>query len=256
MLSECRAITRSIEKSISNLKNKGDVLYVGADGLPTTRLDKIAEDAALKSIRKLKLPCQVLSEEAGLVKISKNPEYTLVLDPIDGTYNAVLGIPYYAVSIAKYENDEVTFGYVKNLCNGDEFWADKKSYCNGKRIRINETEKLSDAVVCVGSRPITPQQYAEYKKLFLGCKRLRIMGAIALDLCYLAKGTFDVVADFHIGMKTVDYAAAMLIIEKSGGFIRTPENEKPKIEFNLKNRSNLVAATNEKLFRGVIKTLA
>jgi myo-inositol-1(or 4)-monophosphatase len=40
----------------------------------------------------------VLSEEIGEIIIGENPDYFLHLDPLDGTFNAIRGIPFYSVS--------------------------------------------------------------------------------------------------------------------------------------------------------------
>ena len=67
---------------------------IGADGTPTKYIDKFAEDIAIDFIKKSKLNVNILSEEAGFLDF--NGDYTFILDPIDGTRNAVRGIPIYS----------------------------------------------------------------------------------------------------------------------------------------------------------------
>src|SRR5438093_6203908 len=67
------------------------VTGTGAYGTPTQAIDKAAEDAVLHTLEYDGSDLNVLSEEAGFV--DRGGSRTLILDPIDGTYNAVRGIP-------------------------------------------------------------------------------------------------------------------------------------------------------------------
>ena len=73
---------------------------MGADGTPTTEIDIAAEDAIMEVLKADGRSMKILSEELGELVIGKSPEFALVLDPLDGTYNASSGIPFYNVSIA------------------------------------------------------------------------------------------------------------------------------------------------------------
>jgi len=109
---------------------------VGADGTPTKLIDKIAEDIAVEKIQETSLPVNLLSEEAGFLDFGGI--YTIILDPIDGTRNAIRGIPFYAVSVAigKDRLKDVEYGIVINIPTGDTFFAEKGkgSYLNNHRI--------------------------------------------------------------------------------------------------------------------------
>ncbi len=73
--------------SLPDSFDKGLELYMGADGTPTSNIDKIAEDMILECVEGMKVPVNVLSEEAGY--IDRGMDRTLVIDPIDGTFNAI-----------------------------------------------------------------------------------------------------------------------------------------------------------------------
>ena len=109
-------ITKSIYRKIRSLQsqgiNLGRNIGIGADGTPTEYIDKIAEDIAIRYIEKSRIPVNLLSEEAGY--IDRDGEYTFVLDPIDGTRNAIRGIPFYSTSLAIGRDtlDSVEYGIV------------------------------------------------------------------------------------------------------------------------------------------------
>ena len=93
-------------------------LGLGADGAPTSRIDLVAEQAALAFLDGLppRWRFNILSEERGLIE--RGAGLTLVIDPIDSTNNAVSDFPYYAFSIAAVDGPPVA-GCVINLPTGD-----------------------------------------------------------------------------------------------------------------------------------------
>ena len=73
---------------------------MGADGTPTTRIDLAAEDAIVEVLKADGRSMRIISEEMGELILGDSPEFSIVLDPLDGTYNSSVGIPFYSVSIA------------------------------------------------------------------------------------------------------------------------------------------------------------
>src|SRR2546426_4841256 len=63
----------------------------GADGAPSTRIDRVAEEAVLRGLDYEDARLNVLSEEAGFV--GRGGAATPVLGPVDGTHNALRGVP-------------------------------------------------------------------------------------------------------------------------------------------------------------------
>ncbi len=52
---------------------------------------------------------------------------------------------------------------------------------------------------------------------------MRILGSVAIELCYVADGTYDAFLDIRGNLRIVDISAAKLIIEESKGIV-TDEN--------------------------------
>ena len=96
----------------------------------------------------------MISEEIGEFKIGKGPsEAVFVVDPLDGTRNAIKNIPAYGISIAvadpkgaskfvskiqaKLTISDIEIGFVKNFATGDIYNAQKGkgAWLNGKRIK-------------------------------------------------------------------------------------------------------------------------
>ncbi|WP_243680250.1 inositol monophosphatase family protein [Vulcanisaeta souniana] len=71
------------------------------------RIDLEVEDIIIKGVEKEGLNAIISTEERGVVKIGDGePRYIFVVDPLDGSLNFVLGIPFYSISIAvgRYSN--------------------------------------------------------------------------------------------------------------------------------------------------------
>ena len=135
-----RLIGTKLLKEISSLKKVSKTIVgVGASGDKTYQIDKLAEDIILSGLEKSGDSLSIISEEAGLKDIRGGGKRVLI-DPIDGSKNAVTGIPFYCTSIAVADGNtvgDIELAYVVNLVNGDEFWAE-----TGKSAFINEEKYL------------------------------------------------------------------------------------------------------------------
>src|SRR5438034_438641 len=115
-----------------------EVVGRGADGAPSARIDRLAEETVLRVLDYEGAALNVLSEEAGF--IDRGGKATLVLDPIDGTHNAIRGIPAYSVSLAiGHERlSDVQQALVRDLVSGATYYAAKGggALLNARPIRV------------------------------------------------------------------------------------------------------------------------
>lgn len=215
---------------------------IGADGTPTKYIDKIAEDVAIKAIKKSKIKVNLLSEEIGFLDLGG--KYTFVLDPIDGTRNAYRGIPFYAISLAigKSTLKDIEYGIVKNIPTGDLFIAEKKhgAFLNNTQISVTEVppqELLSSLVLGRNTDPSTV--------LLSKQNYVRSLGSASLEMCMVATGALDL---YYVGrefMRVVDIAASTLIVRESGGIVKNIYGEDLNMNINLDERTSVVAACSE-----------
>src|SRR2546427_63932 len=92
-------LAEAVQHAVAELvEDPAEVVGRGADGAPSTRIDRVAEAAVLRVLEYEEARLNVLSEEAGF--IDRGGDATLVLDPIDGTHNARRGVPAHSVSMA------------------------------------------------------------------------------------------------------------------------------------------------------------
>lgn len=148
-----------------------------------------------------------------------------VVDPIDGTVNFAYGIPHACVSIAlqqrtKSGSYETIVGVIHDPFT-DETWTATKSSparLNGQVIRVSPRKQLQECILCVGfakSRESLERALPDFIWLARRVRKMRMMGAAALGLAYVATGRFD--AYIERGVSLWDIAAGGLIIERAGG---------------------------------------
>ncbi len=222
----CEDMARDVQESIgpyAGVPAGGEIVRMGADLTPTKKIDQVAEDAVVRYLEKNALCRTLISEEAGKVDFSCG-NGTIFLDPVDGTFNAVAGIPFYALSIAYAENGIVNKAYVRNLATGETFTAEKgkSAFCNGKCIHVSGTASLDTCAVSVYGRKYDPSCVLQLGQKI---RRWRLLGASALELCYVAAGRIDAFIDLRGTLRVTDAAAGMLICTEAGGSVTDLDGE-------------------------------
>jgi myo-inositol-1(or 4)-monophosphatase len=253
--SACDIMAKSVGADIRDLVGTpkgGKTVKMGADLTPTKLIDQVAEDCIISYLRDNPLCSLLISEEAGKVGFD-GPDGIIYLDPVDGTFNAIAGIPFFALSIAYAEKGVVTKAYVQNLSSGETFTADKGHYarCDGKSIHVSEVSNLDESAMSVYSRKFDPGPV-----LHLGQKirRWRLFGASALELCYVANGRIDGFIDLRGTLRVTDAAAGMLICTEAGGNV-SDLNGKPILFPDEVTVGRCLVATNGSLHHKVIEYL-
>lgn len=243
-------ISKVVKKeSKSNFYKLGKTLGIGADGTPTSYIDKVAEDAALKLLEKSEIKVNLLSEEIGFVDYGG--DYVFVLDPVDGTRNAYRGIPFYSVSLAigKSKISDIEYGIVKNIPTGDIFTAEKGrgAFLNNLPIRVCEVpspEMLSS--ISLGKNHTSKAGSLSKRG------NVRSLGSASLEMCMVAVGALDYYFAGKDIIRVIDIAASTLIVREAGGFVKTVSGDDLNMDFDLSERTSVVAACSEGLIHHLL----
>lgn len=240
----CSNVSEAIQQAVSGMIGKpeaGVTLRIGADGTPTEKIDEEAENAALSVLERDGRSMRFVSEELGEKRIGKKPEFTFVLDPIDGTFNAVNNIPFFCVPIAIGDSDlsDTRYGYVKNLVSGDIYTAEKGkgSFLNNRKIHVSNVSELSGLSVISYSHRPHAVAINNHK-----VRRVRVFGCAALELCYIASGIFDAFIDMRSMLRVTDIAASKLIVEEAGGKVTDGQGNSLSTPLDVTKRVNMVAS--------------
>lgn len=237
------------KESRNNFYKLGKTVGIGADGSPTSYIDQVAEDVAINILEKSEVKANLLSEEKGFVDFGG--KYVFVLDPIDGTRNAYRGIPFYSVSLAIgiSKISDIEYGIVKNIPSGEIFTAEKHegAFLNNARIRVCEmpsTEMLSS--ISLG------KNYTTQASLLSKKGNVRSFGSASLEMCLVAISALDY---YFVGrdiLRVVDIAASTLIVREAGGFVKTLTGDDLDMEFDLAERTSVLAGCSEKLLKSLL----
>lgn len=223
----CSEMASSVSQAINPLcgTSKGDTtVEMGADGTPTKLIDKIAEDIIISYLNEHKIGKTLISEEIGKTELS-GAEGTVYLDPVDGTYNAIKNIPFYALSIAYAINGHVMKAFVRNLSSGEEFCAEKGkgAFLNGLQIHVSDVSNLNESAMSIYGKHF---QQDRIFTLMQKIRRFRQFGASALELSYMAAGRIDGFVDLRSTLRVTDAAAGVLICEEAGGLVTDIQGNK------------------------------
>ena len=215
-----------------------------ADGHPGQyKHDVIADEIATPQL--IAAGLGVVSEESGPTGLDKS--FVVVIDPIDGSTNANLGLPWYALSLCLVHSEEAIASFVKNLATGETFVAEVGSGAekNGNKILVSGVRDIEDAIVVFNDLPTK----------HFGWRQYRALGSAALDLCKIADGSFDAFVDTGKGLAIWDYAGAALICKEAGA--KVTDSESNPISYQLSTeRRQIVCAGSDELHKTILSLMS
>ncbi len=256
VLKNIGAQLRGILPQMRFAHDAGRVLKRGASGDKTFQIDRMAEETVFSMLESLEIPLTLVSEEMGVVEIKGGGE-TVLIDPIDGSKNAVSGIPLFCTSIAVSESErlkDLRLAYVLNILTGDEYWAvrGEGSYLNGDPI---STDPSTDIKVVLYETQAPGRDIQRILPLLALSNRTRCFGSTALDLCFVAMGAASVYIN-PAPTRSFDFAAGVLIVKEAGGVVTSATGEEvSEMELSMKKTSPLLVSANIDIHRKALQVL-
>jgi len=230
LLREC---SQKMRKEVLNLYGSPDAAIgfgIGAGGDTMKKIDLVAEKALIDILEENRVSCTLISEETGTKRIGSHPsEFYVTTDPVDGTTNAVRGIPFMATAIAvskaPYLKDVET-ALVSDLFHNVTYTAQRGrgAFRDGEKIKPSQTSSLEEAVVGVDFNTLRLRELVtKLERVLTRARHLRHLGANALEICYIADGTTDAFIDIRGKLRVTDIVASYLIMLEAGGIMVTLE---------------------------------
>lgn len=167
-------------------------------------LDVVADEIARRVLGSAGY--RVVSEESGVTGAG---EFTVVVDPVDGSTNCDRGVPFYATSLALLRGGELVGGLVVNLATGTTYQAEAGSGAtrDGAAIAPSGRRDLDGALM----------SFSGYPARRIAWSQIRAMGAASLEICLVADGSLDVFAVAQgSSLHPWDYLAGLLIAREAG----------------------------------------
>jgi myo-inositol-1(or 4)-monophosphatase len=197
-------------------------------------LDVTADNVALRVLHGAGF--QVVSEESG---VSGSGEYTVVIDPIDGSTNCDHGVPFFATSLAVLRGGELVVALVMNQSSGTVYEAERGSGARRDDVAISSSGQrdFSKAIVSFSG---LPQRH-------LGWSQYRSLGAASLEICLVADGSLDAFTVANRSrLNPWDYLGGLLIAREAEAVVADLDDEE-LITTERVGRRPVVAATTELL---------
>jgi myo-inositol-1(or 4)-monophosphatase len=233
----------------------------GAGGDETLVIDGDAESAVFEELEQLGArgyQFRAISEERGEVVYGNDTSpVRVVIDPIDGSLNAKRLIPSFALSIAVSVGptmEDVEFGFVHDFGAGEQYVA---RLAEGATVNGEPLELPADraGLEVVGVESAKPEWIAPVAERLAGeVYRIRIVGSIALSLCYLAGARFDGMLTANT-CRSVDVAAAQLIAREAGAFVSVLGHGGLEAPLDLESRFRIAAGRTPEGLEALVRAL-
>jgi myo-inositol-1(or 4)-monophosphatase len=260
-----RETARAVREAVIPLvgtERAGELVRVKAEGDVTTKVDAVAEEAATKVLEESGMSFVLISEESGKRKFGNGKVGTVVLDPLDGSANAIRGISRYSVSMAFSKGDrlcEVCEALVVDLVDGAIFESElhKGAKRNGSPIHSSKAiRRLSESMIGVDLNLVDLRIYLKKIMGILNvARRKRYLGSNALEVCFVACGKYDAFVDLRGMSRVTDVAAAFLILKEAGGVTVNERGTEVDADLLSTSRLSFVAAANAILCNNILLNL-
>ena len=176
----------------------------------------------------------VIAEESD----NSNIEFSnsIIIDPIDGTTNFVNQVPHTCISVGVYKDKKPYIGIVYNPILNEFYEAEigKGAFLNGNRIETSKENDFQKALISTGF-PYTSgtceddlnDVIVKMKNILPLCQDIRRLGSAALDLCYVARGTYE--GYYEMNLKAWDVSAGIIILNEAGGKVSNLDGDEYKL---------------------------
>ncbi|MDR1694645.1 MAG: inositol monophosphatase [Lactobacillaceae bacterium] len=186
-----------IERLLSSVKNHSDFV--------NSAFERVEKNLYFE-LAKVKSEFPVSKE---LLKNSKTPYFVISSDGIDNFAHG-MGLFTICVAMCDAENN-VLISLVYNPAMDELYFAEKgngaykEGFRNHERLRVSSRKDIESAVVS------TNFAYDKFSE------NLRVLGAVSLELAYLASGKFDAVVSRE--NNSANLAAGALLVKEAGGYV-------------------------------------
>ncbi len=245
-------------KNISErIKNGISCRPVGKNskGQITKYFDKSVENQIISFLKKnFKYPAVIISEERkkSVCNPGTGKNYTIIVDPVDGSDNYVNGVPFVCMGLAVFSPYGRPFmSFCGNYYSGEYFYADSKCFYEGfKRVENKEQSLLftfskTSGEVCMK----LPEIIENYKNV-------RSYGATVGELILVLKGSFSAFVDIR-GTLTLENFAPFFIAEMHGKMkLQSPDGGKINVpDYDLSRGYRILAAASKKKMEKIRRLL-
>jgi myo-inositol-1(or 4)-monophosphatase len=227
VLSQTGLLHREFGRAKSNWK---------ADGTRVTPVDIAISENIFRELGAQFPGDQFFSEELADsgAPIPVTARFAWMLDPIDGTNNYALGIPYCAIALALFENGEPVYGVVYDLARRTLMHGGLGfGVHDGERLITRLKNEPPNKESLIGLHSPSDKSLVPLADSVMSRFKIRGLGSATLHLAYVATGLLEGTVDFNV--KIWDLAAAIPLCLEAGGEVHFLNGgQLPLRQFDLK----------------------
>ncbi len=186
--------------------------------------DRKTEELIVEELQK-RFPGHAFFGEEGAKTTPALGQPVWVIDPIDGTFNFLRGLPLYAVSIGLVVDGAPVVGVI-HLSQQDEMYAAAAgagATLDGVPIVPARTMSLNKAIVAVGSSTRTENRPVNEIRTRVSDSgaEIRRLGSACVETAFVASGRLDGYIEKHLN--SWDVAAGLVILREAGARVNAFE---------------------------------
>lgn len=243
-----------------------DVVQVNPKGDRTKAFDYNTEEMILDYFDKhLPYPVRVLTEERGEVSLgSGTPEYTIIIDPVDGSDNFTRRLGMTGFSVAAIPGGEaltvenVQYGFVGHIFLKKIFTCEKGkgAYCNDEKLTASRETNLRKSLMTVYSLGKQKEFLERVSPLLQQMSSMRCFGSAAYEICQVAAGGLDGYVDVRNLCTPENFIAAAMMVQEAGGIVTDERGEAlipiPQLDYGY----SIIVSGNRELHDTILKYLS
>jgi myo-inositol-1(or 4)-monophosphatase len=182
-------------------------------------VDQQSEKIIVDGLKKILPEAGFITEEEMTDQGQKS--LTWIIDPLDGTTNFLHSVPFFSVSVALYDGQNIIIGIVHEVVHDEVFCAiiGQGATKNNVAIKVTDRPDFHDVLVGTGfpykTEHTVQGHFDALKEVLIRTRGIRRFGSAALDLCYVACGRLG--AFYENTLNAYDIAAGALIVKEAGG---------------------------------------
>ncbi len=230
----------------------------------TVKWFDLASDRAVCAYFKEHFPYStlLLSEEGSPREFGTGQtEFTIVLDPVDGSDNFARGMVPAGMAVALIPQscpisiESVQYALVGDLVTGQTCTAERGggAFCDGKQIHAATCNTLESAMIsCEMNHFAVPAPLADVLSRARG---VRSFGCASQAITLVASGSLDAHLDLRDRLTPENFLAPSLILTEAGGAISGLEGEPIPEITNLTQRFSIIAGGSPELHAVLVQQL-
>lgn len=251
LLEARRVLRNSLAMGLTKVEGKG------WSGDYSRQFDILTEKAIIRILKNNLDRAYVISEEIGEIPCS-DPDFYVLVDPVDGSINASRGLPFYASSIAIAKslsmNDVVAAGVIDHQ-TGTIYLGDREQgvTIDGNSPSMNRNVYLRDALICVDLSSLRnvdgiPTNSVDWcVRAVTKARHARFFAAACLEIAFILEGKTDAFICLYPDLKVMDFCASANLVKWAGGEYRVIGGEDEPLLTDNGRFGIVVASTRELL---------